>query len=160
MTSSEALLLEKKERIARALKDYFKKAGFSKGVVGVSGGLDSAVTLALAVDALGTENVLGVILPSPVTSARDVEDARAVCKKFSVKSCEISLNDALSALEKALNAKELLKLNKIQLGNVAARARMLALHSVAARERALVIGTGDKSEILLGYFTKYGDGGV
>lgn len=141
--------------VVRFLKDYFRGAGMKKAVVGLSGGLDSAVSAALAAKALGPENVVAYILPSPTSSKEDVEDAKAVAKHLGIEARTVSIGKALAALEE-----EHPGFSKEGRGNAAARVRMIQLHEAAYREGALVLGTGNKSEVMVGYFSKFGDGGV
>jgi NAD+ synthase len=135
------------------LRDEVGKAGYERGVVGVSGGLDSAVTLALAGRALGPEQVLAVLLPHRLSSAASRRDGQAAAQAAGTphECIDISpLADAYQALDDGLD--------RLRLGNLIARLRMAVLYDRAARRRALVIGTGNRSEILLGYCTRWGDG--
>ncbi len=145
--------------IARRLRWYvLNYAGKQAGVVGVSGGVDSAVTAYLSVKALGRKRVYCYILPSKTTPREDVEDALEVIKRLELPEDHYEIIDINSIVE---SFKEKLgKMTRIERGNVMARIRMIILHQRAYRHNGLVIGTGDKSELLLGYFTKYGDGGV
>jgi len=147
------------EHIARELRNYIvREASKSGGVIGVSGGVDSAVTLLLTVRAIGAQNVHALILPSKTTPKEDLEDAFSVLELARVPKENIEVIDIEPILESF--EKNLGDLTKEERGNLAARVRMCILHQRAYRNNALVIGTGDKSELLLGYFTKYGDGGV
>lgn len=141
--------------VVRFLKDYFAGAGKSKAVVGLSGGLDSAVSAALAAKALGPDNVVAYILPSATTDDKDVDDAQAVADHLGIDARTVAIAKTLDALEE-----EHPGFAKEGRGNAAARVRMIQLHEAAYREDALVLGTGNKSEVMLGYFSKYGDGGV
>ena len=145
--------------IARRLRWYVMEyAGKEAGVVGVSGGVDSAVTAYLTVKALGPERVYCYVLPSQATPKEDVEDALEVIKRLKLPKDHweiIPIDDIVDSFERKLG-----EMSKVERGNIKARVRMIILHQRAYKHNALVIGTGDKSELLLGYFTKYGDGGV
>lgn len=145
------------KKISSSLRAYMFKSKRKTAVIGISGGADSAVTAALCTMAVGKKNVFGIVLPSPATAKRDMEDAKTVIKKLGIRSITIDLSSALCDLEKKLEKHG--KLTNIERGNLAARLRMAVLYSFAHSKNGLVIGTGDKSELLLGYFTKYGDGG-
>ena len=141
-------------RITEWLKNFFEKTK-RVGVVGLSGGVDSATTAALLCKAIGPERVRAVILPSSATPPEDVEDAKLLAQRLGIDDIRIiNIEPILEAFDKALNVK-----NRVTRGNVAARVRMTVLYALA-HEDGIVVGTGDKSELLLGYFTKYGDGGV
>ena len=145
--------------IVKGLRSYtFDKARKKGGVLGVSGGVDSAVVALLASEALGSENLHLLILPSESTPREDIKDALLVAEKAGVDRRNIEIVDIepiLVCFDKALGS-----MAAIERGNLAARVRMSILHQRAYRYDSLVIGTGDRSEILIGYFTKYGDGGV
>ncbi|ALU11835.1 NAD+ synthetase [Ignicoccus islandicus DSM 13165] len=143
-------------RITSFIRDQFAKANKETAVVGVSGGVDSATVLALTVKALGPERVHAMILPSSATPPKDVEDAKELVASFGVKSWELIVIDPiLDSFERTLG-----RMSKVAKGNTMARIRMASLYVRAYELKGLVVGTGDKSELLLGYFTKYGDGGV
>ncbi len=147
-------------KISTRLREYARGAKREVGVIGLSGGVDSALTTALAARALGAKNVIGVIMPTKITKKNDIEDARALGRSLGIKVVEIDIDDIVALMEKKLCAIRVCKMNEVDVGNLAARVRMAILYNIAARENGLVIGTGDKSEISIGYFTKYGDGGV
>ena len=145
--------------IVRRLRWYVREyAGKRAGVVGVSGGVDSGVTAALTVRALEPENTYCYVLPSFATPKEDVEDALELIRMLRVPDTNyevIDIDPIVRIFEEKLG-----EMDKVERGNVMARVRMIIPHQRAYRNNALVIGTGDKSELLLGYFTKYGDGGV
>lgn len=141
--------------LVRFLKDYAQDSGRARFVIGISGGLDSAVSARLAAEAVGKENVYGLILPDALTPKEELEDAQRVAQWLGIEHRVITLDPLLSAFRAAQPAED-----RLLLGNAKARLRMLLLHAEAGRRAALVLGTGNKSEILVGYFTKFGDGGV
>ncbi|MCX8196699.1 MAG: NAD+ synthase [Candidatus Micrarchaeota archaeon] len=144
-------LQDYKKKAISFISSYFKKSAKKTAIVGVSGGIDSAVTLALCVHALGARNTLAVILPSPSTPKRDIQDAISVAQKFGARYVLIELDPFLLPFKK-------LAKTKLELANLTARLRMAILYLFSQRHNGLVVGTGDKSEFMLGYFTKYGDG--
>lgn len=149
------------EGIARALTNFIRgvvrEAGARGVVVGISGGVDSATTLALAARALGPERVLALLLPdSEVTPRGDVEDARELVESLGVRYKVIDIRPVVRSFLEATGEKP----DRRSLGNLRARARMAILYLYANMQGLLVAGTGDRSEILIGYFTKYGDGAV
>lgn len=141
------------KKITSFIRRYFESAGKSTAIVGLSGGLDSAATAALCVKALGKKNVLSVLLPSASTPADDLGDASDFASKLGVRAMEFEIEPVISSFRG-------LAAGRLQRANVSARARMIILYSLAQKEGGLVVGTGDKSEFMLGYFTKYGDGGA
>jgi len=139
------------------IKDYFDKHNFKKAVIGLSGGIDSSVTTYLAVKALGNENVTVLLMPDlEVTSKQTMEDSEEVVKSLKIMSHTIPINNFVNIFT-GLNVELIIKENIHALANVKARARMMLLYYFANMENALVIGTSDKSESVLGYATKYGD---
>jgi len=143
------------KKIIKFIRDELSKIPFQKGVIGLSGGIDSTVTAYLAAKALGSKNVFALILPFRDTSLKNIADARLVVKKLLLRHKIINITPMLKAYFKDFSGIE-----KIRLGNKMARERMGILYDIAKKEKALVIGTSNRTEFLLGYFTKYGDGGV
>jgi NAD+ synthase len=137
--------------LIRFLQGEVNKAGFSKAVLGISGGVDSAVVAVLAQKAFGG-NFLGLMLPSSTSSNASFADASALCEKFNISVEKISIG---SLVDTYFQDKK--EASKLRIGNFAARMRMSVLYDISARENALVLGTGNKSEILLGYGTIFGD---
>lgn len=135
------------------IRAYFRPAMRKTAVVGLSGGLDSAVTLALCARALGKGNALAILMPSSSTPREDMQHARLLARKLGVKTHAHGIEPVLSKFGKLAEG-------RLSRANLSARIRMAILYSVASRWNGLVVGTGDKSEFMLGYFTKFGDGGA
>lgn len=141
------------------LRDYVEGAEKKGVVVGLSGGLDSSVVCALAVRALGSERVHGLIMPDRrVTPAEDIEDAMRLARMLGVRCQVVELDQIYDSLSRAMRFYR--DEADIPNANLRARIRMIILYYYANLNQLIVCGTGDKSEIMLGYFTKYGDGGV
>ena len=128
-----------------------RAAGF---VVGISGGIDSAVACALAAKAVGPERVLGVSMPVSSNSPQDAADAKALCDALGVRLITVPLGD----VQEAFLAKEHIMGTPLLAGNIASRLRMITLYNIAAANGYLVCGTSNKTEYLIGYSTKWGDG--
>lgn len=146
------------EILVRFLREEAAKFGFRKAVIGVSGGIDSAVAATLAARAFGPRNLLGAILPYTESSPQSESLARKLASqlRIRVEKVEIaSMADGYLAQAKLLSPKS--RADLVRRGNVLARCRMIALYDLSARENALVIGTSNKSEQLLGYGTLFGD---
>ncbi|MBU1089171.1 NAD(+) synthase [Patescibacteria group bacterium] len=134
------------------LKKFFIERNFTRAVVGLSGGVDSSLTLALAVAALGKKNVFGLILPRKnVSSSESRILAKKVAKKFGVRTFEFEISKIVNNLKFPWEASALAEMN------LAPRVRMIALFHFANSRDALVLGTSNRSEISLGYGTKFGD---
>lgn len=134
------------------IRDELSAAGFDHLVVGVSGGLDSAVVTFLSAKAIGGKNVFGVILPYRDSNPENIEDAEEVISRTGVKKYVVDITPQVDPyFEKSPQA------DKNRRGNKMARERMSILYDLSAAEKALVIGTSNKSEILLGYGTIFGD---
>ena len=141
------------EKILTAfIKEELGKCGFKKGILGLSGGLDSAVCAALAARALGPKNVIGLIMPYGKRFGPDLEDARDVARILKIDARTIDIAPMVDAyFKKNPTDKRLLK------GNKMARERMSILYDWSAREKALILGTSNKTELLIGYGTIHGD---
>jgi len=146
------------ESIVARLRQYFLRAKRENGIIGLSGGLDSSVVAFLTARALGSERTRLYLMPSSITPKQDMEDAASIIEELKTPRGNwrtIEVDNIVDAFEKKLGP-----MGKVEKGNVMARIRMLILYHEAATSNGLVIGTGDRSEILMGYFTKYGDGGA
>ncbi len=141
-----------RELLVRFIRDETTNAGFSKAIVGVSGGVDSAVSATLAAEALGKENVLGVMMPYRTSNPKSVEDAKLVIQKAGIRSELVDISRMVDGY-----CEERSVTDALRRGNVMARMRMIVLYDLSAREKALVIGTSNKTEILIGYGTQHGD---
>ncbi|MEE8444952.1 MAG: NAD+ synthase [Alphaproteobacteria bacterium] len=139
------------------LRDYVRKNRFPGVIIGLSGGIDSALTAAVAVDALGPDKVHCVMMPSPYTSRDSLEDAAAVAKALGVRLDSIDIGPAMDAFEKMLApAFEGLAADTTE-ENIQARARGMTLMALSNKTGAMVVSTGNKSEMSVGYATLYGD---
>ena len=135
------------------LKDeVVRRRGFEKGLVGLSGGVDSALTAFLAAAALGKDNVIGVRMPYRTSSPESLEHAQLVIDKLGIPSLTIDISDAVDGYLKQIGDAD-----PHRLGNIMARQRMIVLFDLSAKHKALPLGTSNKSERLLGYFTWHGD---
>lgn len=135
------------------IKDYFKKNNADKAVIGLSGGIDSTVAVNLIVKSIGNENVFTLLMPEiGITSKRNLKDAEEIAKKLKIKYFIKPINDFLKPFE-SLQWKQ----DKYAIANTKARIRANILYNFANANKALVVGTSNKSEIALGYSTKYGD---
>lgn len=141
------------DTLRRFLAEELRAADLAGYVVGLSGGVDSAVSAALAVGAVGADRVLALALPGPTSSADSLRDARAVAEAIGVRLETVDLGPAARTLAAALAAPD----DRVRFGNLLARLRMVALFDRARTVPALVLGTSNKSEILLGYSTVFGD---
>jgi NAD+ synthase len=158
LTKSDLEVCRKK--ITESIKKIVEESNSSGVVLGLSGGVDSALVLKLAVDS-GVD-VLALIMPEEgITSQADVEDAVSLAKSAGVKYSIIKLNSVISAVEETFPWKDFPAENKrCAYGNSKARVRMVMNYLAANCGKRIVLGTGNRTEILLGYSTKYGDGGV
>lgn len=147
--------------LASFLRGELESSGRKGYVVGLSGGLDSSTVYALAVRALGAERVLPLIMPDPnVTPQADVEDAVGLARLYGTRYHVVNIAPIIEVFKGSLPVYESEEADRVALGNLRARVRMCILYYYANKLDYIVLGTGDRSEILIGYFTKYGDGGV
>lgn len=143
--------------LSLGLRDYCRKCSFRSAVVGLSGGIDSAVTAVIAADALGAENVTGVSMPSPYSSRGSVDDARTLTRNVGIKLFEIPISDAFRDFKSQF--KEIFKglpENETE-ENMQPRLRAMTLMALSNKFGHLVLSTGNKSELAVGYCTLYGD---
>ena len=156
--SGSGCMIETADAICAFIRHKVERAGADGVVLGVSGGVDSACVAALSAKALGNDNVFGLIMPDKATTQKEaVDDARAIAGMFCGKVREVDISGVCDSMAKAMP--DFAAGALIPNGNLRARARMTILYYYANKFGLLVAGTGDKSEIALGYFTKYGDGG-
>ncbi|KAB2922488.1 MAG: NAD+ synthase [Bacteroidetes bacterium] len=134
------------------LRDSTSNVGFTKAVIGLSGGVDSAVAAYLAAEALGPKNVLAVKMPYATSSRASITDADAVIAALGVRSLTVEITPMVEPLFAAQSVTD-----PLRRGNIMARQRMIVLYDQSQKERALVIGTSNKTESLLGYGTLHGD---
>jgi len=134
------------------IRSEIVRVGFSRVVIGLSGGLDSALSFVLAVDALGPENVLAVRMPYRESSSDSLEHAQLLIDQFKVPHETIEITDMVEPLFKHDP-----QISKLRMGNAMARARMIVLYDLSESFKGLVLGTSNKTEILLGYSTLWGD---
>ncbi len=134
------------------IKSEITRTGFERAVVGLSGGVDSALSCLLAANALGPENVLAMRMPYKSSSVDSLEHAQLVIDNTGVQSLTVSITEMVDPLFERFP-----DTNDIRRGNVMARARMIILYDQSEAFKGLVVGTGNKTEILLGYSTLYGD---
>lgn len=140
-------------QVEQMIRYSYWNSGCAGIVIGISGGVDSAVAAAFCCRAVGPEKVLGLSLPSAVSSRRDCEDATALCAKLGMEHRIISIEPVLEGFRKMPGFSS----SPYELGNLMARVRMAVLYYHANRDHRLVCGTSNRSEYLLGYCTKFGD---
>ncbi len=152
---------EKNKLLMRALvmgvADYFGKLGLKKAILGVSGGIDSALTLAIAVEALGRDNVWAILMPGPHSSDHSVADARTLAENFGVKANMISINPVMTALLETMDPYFFGMPEGIAEENLQARARAIVLMALSNKHDYMLLNTSNKSEAAVGYGTLYGD---
>ncbi len=137
------------------IKTAVQKSGNEGVVIGLSGGLDSAVVTKLAVDALGADKVLNVFMPSRVTPAEDYMVTSDLSKEWGTEYRIVDVQPAVDSLTAVLLSDDETPLDR---GNISARCRMIVLFNLARKRKYLVLGTSNQSEFMMGYFTKFGDG--
>lgn len=147
------------ENTAREIETFIKtsltKTGFNKLVIGLSGGVDSATSTGLAVAAIGSQNIEALILPYGDLNRQGRDDAQSVVKFLDIPQQNVHLFDIKKSVENLASCDR--GMDKLRLGNIAVRTRMILLYDLAKKYNALVLGTENKTEYLLGYFTRFGD---
>ena len=138
--------------LTRFIRDELTKFGFTKGVLGLSGGLDSSVCAVLAAHALGAKNVLALIMPYRKGFPADVKDAAGLARALAIRTKRIDITPQVDAYFLRYPTK-----SRLLKGNKMARERMAILYDFSAREKALILGTSNKTELLIGYGTIHGD---
>ncbi len=138
--------------IVAFIKDGVTKVGYHKAVIGLSGGIDSALSASLAVEALGPENVLGVRMPYRTSAEGSLRDAQTIIEQLGIPSLTIPITPMVDPL-----IEQFPDMSSLRKGNIMARQRMLVLYDQSSAWEGLVIGTSNKTEALLGYTTLYGD---
>ena len=151
------------DALVMGVRDYAQKCGFSKGVLGLSGGIDSAVTCAIACEAFGADNILGVAMPSPYTSDQSVEDAKQLAANLGCQFEIIAISSVFAAMKESLEntftafEKNVSRKIDVTEQNIQARIRGNLLMALSNKDGSLLLSTGNKSEIAVGYCTLYGD---
>jgi len=138
--------------LIKFIQEEMRKAGYQRGVVNLSGGIDSALACALAAEALGPQNVLAIRLPYRSSSPDSLEHAQLVIEALGVQSLTLPITEMVEPLFARFP-----EMSPVRRGNIMARARMIVLYDQSEAFHGLPIGTGNKTEILLGYTTIYGD---
>jgi NAD+ synthase len=152
----EADLPETEKRITRFIREYVENSGAEGIVLGLSGGVDSNTTAALSSLAIGGNQVLGLMLPEKETyNPKDIADAKLVAEKFGVKTQVCDITPALESFYNTLPTFD--PADKLCKGNIKARTRMIYIYYYANKFNRIVCGSSDKSETMMGYFTKWGD---
>jgi len=145
------------EALVLGTRDYVYKCGFQRAIIGVSGGIDSALTASIAADALGAENVIGVGMPGPYSSQGSIDDARELAKNLHIRFELLSIQEIYEAARQALAPVFADRPPDTTEENIQSRARGLLLMAMSNKFGALVLSTGNKSELAVGYCTLYGD---
>jgi NAD+ synthase len=158
LTSSvlELDLSEIEKRIRRFIKKYVENSGADGIVVGLSGGIDSSTIAALSSLSIGGDRVLGLMLPEKETyNPKDIDDAKLVAEKFGLKTQICDITPVLESFYKTIPIFD--QADKLCKGNIKARTRMIYIYYYANKLNRIVCGSSDKSETMMGYFTKWGD---
>ena len=148
------------EEIYSFIRKYIEEAHAAGAVIGLSGGVDSSLAVTLCVKSLGKERVLGVLLPTDFTPKEDMEDAQKLADWLGIKTEYLNIQGVCGRIFKDLRIDKNDPEKKIPMANIYARIRMMIIYYYANVNNFLVVGSSDKSEALIGFFTKYGDGGA
>ncbi|WP_276299110.1 NAD+ synthase [Halorussus lipolyticus] len=154
---SEEELEARRDHIVQFIRETAESAGTDRAVLGLSGGIDSTLTAYLAVEALGKENLHGLVMPGAVSDDENMSDAEWVAQELGIPYDLFEINPIVN---KFLDTYPEAEDDQLAVGNARARTRAVLNYLVANHENALVLGTGNRSEALVGYYTKYGDGAV
>ena len=138
-------------------RDYMHKCGFTKAIIGLSGGIDSALTAVIAADAIGPDNVIGVGMPGPYSSQGSIDDARSLARNLGMRFELLSINPAYEAYRQTLQGVFAGQKEDVTEENIQSRARGTLLMALSNKFGAIVLSTGNKSELGVGYCTLYGD---
>jgi NAD+ synthase len=165
LTFSAEELEQRREHITSFIRDTYEGAGADTAVIAISGGVDSSLTSFLAVEALGTENVYGLVMPSEVNRTDNMSDAERVAGELLAIEYDLVEIDPLVEAFCAANpnvtiGEEFTGPKQVAVGNLRARIRAVLNYFAANRRGGVVLGTGNRTEAAVGYFTKYGDGAV
>jgi NAD+ synthase (glutamine-hydrolysing) len=145
------------EALVLGTRDYVHKCGFERAIIGLSGGIDSALTASIAVDALGSKNVIGIGMPGPYSSPGSIEDARDLAQNLKIRFELLSINEMYDSARRSLAPVFEGMPEDVTEENIQSRARGLLLMALSNKFGALVLSTGNKSELAVGYCTLYGD---
>jgi NAD+ synthase (glutamine-hydrolysing) len=145
------------EALVLGTRDYVRKCGFKRAIIGLSGGIDSALTASIAADALGPENVVGVGMPGPYSSRGSIDDARELAENLKLRFELLSIDEIYEATRRTLAPVFAGRPEDVTEENIQSRARGLLLMALSNKFGALVLSTGNKSELAVGYCTLYGD---
>ncbi|PWT83735.1 MAG: NAD(+) synthase, partial [Blastocatellia bacterium] len=138
-------------------RDYARKCGFTSVVLGLSGGIDSALTAAIAAEAVGSGCVLGVLMPSPYSSRGSIDDSRQLVANLGINTMTLPIEPVMNAMEDTLRDAFAATTPDVTEENIQARIRGNLLMALSNKRRALLLTTGNKSELAVGYCTLYGD---
>ena len=150
-------LRELYQALVLGLRDYFRKCGFKSAVLGLSGGIDSALTAVLAVEALGKENVTGVAMPGPYSSERSFRDAKSLAETLGIKCLELPITKSFQVMKEGLAHAFEGRPEDATEENLQARLRGVTMMALSNKFGSLLLTTGNKSELAVGYCTLYGD---
>ncbi|MFC1767453.1 NAD+ synthase [Candidatus Margulisiibacteriota bacterium] len=152
MVNSKLKAKETREKLVKFIKQEIHKAGLKKAVIGLSGGIDSTLVAYLSAAALGKENVIGVLMPYETSSQESLEDAKLVARELGIETETVEITPMINAYFKKFPHAD-----NIRRGNKMARERMSVLYDFSKEHNGMVVGTGNKTEALLGYGTIHGD---
>jgi NAD+ synthase/NAD+ synthase (glutamine-hydrolysing) len=138
-------------------RDYARKCGFTRALLGLSGGIDSSLTAVVAAEALGAQNVLGVLMPSPFSSPGSIDDSRELAANLGIETLTLPISDVVNAMERTLADAFAGTARDVTEENIQARIRGNLLMALSNKRGALLLTTGNKSELAVGYCTLYGD---